>query len=235
MLDEFIERFKNGTYEITTTVPSEETILEDVIQELKDPAMYEKMFNDASAYMRYYSITYTSGEEQLNFPIGVYGTSPNFKTRYPLIVGYFWTVLLSLNRTQFCAISEIEEDEKSVEHFEKLLQVREDFMVKVFRYYQTIDKETNSVMSWSRREKESITRTHAESLGYIRKIYHLKEFYASQELDNEAWTYIKKTAYLRELIMSSSKDEKPTFDYPNVGAFLKGITNYKSQKISESV
>jgi hypothetical protein len=190
-IDEFSYCFRIGDYEIITTAPSTTNIPDGIAKCFTDVKFYQLVLDDVEADFNYFSIKYeTARGGEIIVPVGVYGISRKFKTRFPLLLSPFWRDFLMMNKSIFCHLGEIKENQDF--YYTKILDLRKDFIRKIFAYYSLLDSTYCSAMAWELRNERSTTRTIAESLKYNRIEFFKSEIYSSIVIDCDKWEYLKQ-------------------------------------------
>ena len=226
-IEQFCSAFRTNNYEIVTTIPSDDNVPE-LLASQHSGKSYQIILDDPGAEYEFFSIKYkTADNEEMLLPIGVYGISNDKKIRFPLIITRLWQSFLMVSKANFRYMIEVEEGEDHDFYYSRMLELREDFMRNVFRYYYTIDTEFCSAMSWPIRSERSTTRLVAESLNFHRLDYGKMEVYTSVKISPAISEYIKNCIYRWSIAIEAGSQEEPRA-LPNLKLFVRGLVNYKN-------
>lgn len=186
----FSSAFRKNNYQIVTFAAKSHE-LSGINPLLQTDKSYETVLNDHHATYSGFAIQYQSDNTETQIPLGVYGISPKFNTRFPFLINGFWRIFLMIGKDQFCGLFNIKDSQET--YYQSLLDQRAHFIHKIFDYYHTLDDGATSAMAWGLRNKKSLTRTIAESLGYHRiELQETNdEIYSSIDLSETQWNYLK--------------------------------------------
>ena len=218
----FSNIFRNQDYQIVTFA-AKSYELTGINPILQTDQSYQTVLDDEQSTYHGFAVQYQLNDTEIQIPLGVYGVSPKFKMRFPLLINGFWRIFLMIGKEQFCALFNIKENQDT--YYQSLRDQREHFVHKIFDYYNALGDDTTSAMAWGIRNKQSLTRSTAESLGYRRTefIETNDEIYSSDELSQEQWDYLKScTGRWMNVIPEDQKKPASSMNQFNMNTILLG-------------
>jgi len=227
---EFAEVLRTKSYEIITSIPTQENTPE-IHPFYQDRNSYQLIMEDQNARFDYFSIAYRTAEnEEVIIPIGVYGISGLHSVRFPLIIENFWQQLLKASKDEFKMVSQIKDDQAADFYYAACVQVRNDFIRSIFKYYYSLNPEYTSVMAWEMRGKNSNTKMISLSEGFEIREGSGCEIHSSVKNQNSRWTYLSN-CYIRwgvffpkNLANGGGITDK---DPAKVQLFIRSMVNYQ--------
>lgn len=210
-MDEFIDAFRNDCYEIVTLDPVAEVMPESMIEKYKDARTHQQILGDREASFRVYAIKYTDNKgDNILFPIGIYGVSPNKKVCFPLLINGFWQAILMASKEAFSQFCNQDIDA----YFLRFIEMKRKFMLTVFDYFKNVDPEFNAVMAWPSRGEKSNTRKVAEQLGFYRSDEGKMELYSREELTGSKLTSLSDCLLRWGILIDDREQYKVNVNYP---------------------
>lgn len=201
---------------------------------------YRYIFDDPTADFEYFSFEYETNGLSIVIPMGVYGVSMTHKIYFPLQLNSFGRAFIMLSFEGFKEVCEIEDQDEARQKYEKILQVREEFIKRIFLYYYNLSGTFNSIMAWTARGPNSPTRRVAESINFNRmeigetgsrtEIY-FKEGFHEREFDYLAecgsrWDTIFAEMQIKSRLENNINGSGPSDKGKQLLLFYKVIVNY---------
>lgn len=237
LVKSFAEAFSNNDYVIGTLDTSCRRTPDGLFNIVKRSYTYRKVLQDQLAEQRYFTIDFIDKDSGENFtmPIGVFGVSKLHNLCFPLLINWFWRYFLMMDKNSLAMLLNLKSQQESDLHFSQLLAYRELLVRKIFSYYKSAMSEYDHVMIWAVRGEKSLTRTVAESEGYIRFCKNDVEIYSSAPLTNARRNYIdgcvENWRFKQDKVVSFVAPNAPREHTERVNVFLSGIFNKNYGKI----
>lgn len=186
----FSEQMRNSAYHIASQPASGNYRPEGMLDCFLHRSTYQQLLSDPGAGFHFFLIVYSDARAQkTGIPIGVFGHSPMYKLRFPLLLNSFWRGFIMINRLRF---GQYVKEEEGSEGYAAILKLREIFIRRIFSHYSQLGGGYQSVMAWPIRGEKSLTRQIAEGLGFSR-CEHADtetEYYTTGDFKGELFPYL---------------------------------------------
>lgn len=157
---------------------------------------YAGMLDDPDGHFLCFLICFQGeNEQQLRFPMGIFGVSPRNKIRFPILLSGRILNFLNIDEAVFVRYifkNTPSEDDKNIK-WQKFYQIKKHLIKRILMFYTQMDDDFVAAMVWKSRGKASLTRQIGETLpGYIRmeEPGADAEYYFKNTLDDQRIQYL---------------------------------------------
>ena len=206
-IESLAQSIRHNSFSMTTENAIDDFLPTGVQHYLLQKALYTEMLDDIDAQLKSILICVELDSELLQIPISVYGFSLKNKIRFPILINEIISDFIRLNVNGLSEITEIIDNNILMKRWGEISIMKMNLIKNIFAYYSKIDDESNSVMAWAIRDKNSFTRQIAESIPFHRTEEQAlnTEFYHIHQLEPSKFKYVKECT-LRWLSRQASEE-----------------------------